>query len=299
MLYRYPVMLWLAVLAYIVCGSTLAKAEVISAASGSEVRQVSELATGDQLVLDTYTGSLEFAGAQVDFDRFSGVLGYATEAAYVVAIDGSASIDTHRAKRGRMLLIAPFGNGIVQERFDARRLLASLAESPKAAEFSSVLRSLGDLAGNQGRGVWLGRLTRTDFNVATMGSKEDELARRSRVGGTAIRAARYMTAGNDTPTEQVIVEKFVAALTGADAAAAGQFLDPLPYGNGAIRESDRARHLAAQALISQHDWSGFSEAKMVRSGDLEWTAQGRDKQAVITIRRTSEFAFIETIQVGE
>lgn len=275
-------------------------AEPVLAVSGSEAAQLASLETGDQLVLENYSGTLDFAGQKVDLASFSGILGYATESAYVVTIEGGAAAGELTAARGRMLLIAPFGQGVLSERFDARRLHGAMSNGPDSENFAATLASLDDLARGQSTGVFLGRLGRSNFNVATLGSANDELGRRDRVGGTAIRAARFSAAAPGSSTERAIVERFVAALVGGDAGSAGQFLDPLPYGAaGTADGASTARTAMAGALIRKHDWQRFSDGKAKQTDDLTWVVESGEAQATIVLRRTSEFAFVSSIAVGE
>lgn len=277
-----------------------ASAEVVLATKTGATTQLEQLPTGDQLIFEDYSGSVLFGGHILQLEAFSGVLGYSAEVAYAVTFDGTARIDGRHAKPGRMLLIAPFGRGTVSERFDAKRLHQSLSESSNSASIANVLTRLNGLATRQGRGVFLGRLGRTSFNVATFGSSEAEVDRRSRVGGTAVRKARFAASASGDTTERTIIESFIAALTRGDAIAASQFLDPLPYGYGSLQNGgDEARQAMARSLISKEDWSGFSSATVSKTDETQWMAKSNGKVAVIVLRRTSDFAFVQSIQVGE
>lgn len=271
-------------------------AKAVPAEAGGEAAQLAALATGDQLVLEEFSGTLAFAGQDLILKNFTGVLGYASESAYAVTASGSATIGEHSARRGKMLLIAPFGQGIVTERYDARRLHTALSDAPHAADYPVALAALAKVAGGQDTGVFIGRLGRTNFNVATMGSAEAETARRARTGATAIRETRFAAPNDITGTEAMIVEKFVGALSSGDVDTASQFIDPMPYGGG---DSSAMRKVAANALVKDHDWQRLSSATFEQTSDTSWRVTGRGMAAQIELRRTSDFAFIQSISVGE
>lgn len=275
-------------------------AETVPAEPGREADQLTALATGDQLVLSGHSGTLAFAGEELALEDFSGVLGYASQAAYAIAIEGEARIGDIEAERGRMLLVAPFGEGIVSERFDARRLYEALAEDTQSERVAPVLAALEGLADRQDLGVFFGRLSRTGFNVTTMGSAKAERARRGRVGGTAVREVRYSSPQSITGSERFIVERFAEALASGDAVVVGQFLDPLPYGPGASEQGGAgARQIAAEALLARADWSGIAAAEPERTGETSWRIAGGGTVAQVELRRTTDFAFVSSIAVGE
>ncbi|WP_162789484.1 hypothetical protein [Altererythrobacter sp. ZODW24] len=283
-----------------ISAGTSAMAETHVAVPASAADQIAELPTGDQLVLEEFSGTLPFAGQELQLESFTGLLGYSAEVAYVVNAGGTVRADGKLARTGRMLLIAPFGRGIVSERFDAARLHDSLSSSPNASTMQGILPRLEDLARGQQRGVFLGRLGRTNFNVATLGSGEAEVDRRSRIGGTAVREARFAAPTAGVATEQAIVERFMSALARKDPAAVSQFLDPLPYGYSNLEQGgDAARTAMAASLIARHDWNHFAARQISQSGETSWTVQGTGLRAVIELRRTADFAFVQSIKVEE
>ncbi len=280
----------------IAAASSTAFAEPVPAEQGREAEQLTTLATGDQLVLEGFSGTLAFAGQELVLTNFTGVLGYASESAYAVTAGGSAAIGDDRAPRGRMLLIAPFGQGIVTERFDARRLHTALSKAPLATNYPAALAALENVAGGQDTGVFIGRLGRTNFNVATMGSAQAETARRARTGSTAIREARFTSPNSIAGTEAVIVERFIDALAKGNVDAASQFIDPMPYGGG---DTSAMRQVAARALLSDHQWQRLAAAQPEQTGDTTWRVSSDGMTAQVELRRTSDFAFIQSISVGE
>ncbi len=276
------------------------QAETVVATNASLSERLATLATGDQLIVGPIATSAKFAGQVIQFDGFSGVLGYASEVAYVIVADGRATAGEFTARRGRMLLIRPYGAGITVERFDAARLHASLEGNAAEPPAQSVLTSLSRLASGQKRAMFFGRFVPTDFNVASLGSAEDEIGRRGRVGGMAVREARFATPEPDIDIEQDIVERFVAALANGETDAVAEFLDPLPYGFSVLSDEGKAaRRLMADALMTKHDWDRFKQAEVSKAGGSSWIVRGGEARATISLRRTTEFAFVQSIEVGE
>lgn len=276
----------------------VARAEAIEAHSGDLSEQLAQLATGDQLVIQNVSGEVRFGGQAIALEGFSGIAGFGSEIAYLITIAGAAQLGEGAqklaAQPGRMLLVPPFGQEPDVQRFDARRLHDALA-SEEAVSGMQAAAMLDDLARSQDRGVFLGRLGRTSFNVATMGSAAQELGRRERVGGTHIRNVRFTGDAAADGMEAQIVARFLAALAAGQSAVVAEMLDPLPYGMGAMATGgDKARLAMASSLIGQADWSSMASAPLEQIDETLWRAGA----VTIGLRRTSEFAFIETIEVG-
>ncbi len=291
------------VIAGVIALPQTALAEAHQAHSGDLSQQLAQLATGDQLVIENVTGEVQFGGHTIALDAFSGIAGYGSEVAYLITVDGEAELSGAElgegaqeieAGRGRMLMIPPFGAQAGVQRYDARRLHEALSAQQQVSATFTVA-SLGDLAKGQDRAIFLGRLGRTSFNVATMGSASQETGRRERVGGTHVRDVRFTSeAGADT-LEQRIVSQFLAALAAGESAAVAQMLDPLPYGMGAMAHGgDQARIAMASNLIAQRDWSAAAATPPQQVGETLWRAG----DALINLRRTTEFAYVESIEVG-
>ena len=273
---------------------SVARADAIEANGGDLSAQLASLPTGDQLVIENADGAVSFGGRTIMLGGFSGVAGYGSEIAYLIVIDGQAALGDMVVEKGRMVLIPPFGQEPGVQRFDARRLHDALSAQETVAQRTTVAM-LDKLASAQDRGVFLGRLGRTSFNVATMGSAQAEMARRERVGSTTIRNARFVNDGAVTSLEERIVTGFLEALAARDSAAVAEMLDPLPYGFGSmVHGGDEARLAMASSLIAQRDWSAFAQASPQQVEETLWRAGA----AVIGLRRTTEFAFIESIEVG-
>jgi len=61
-----------------------------------------------------------------------------------------------------------------------------------------------------------------------------------------------------------------------------------------VHGGDEARLAMASSLIAQRDWSAIAQATPQQVEETLWRAGA----AVIGLRRTTEFAFIESIEVG-
>ncbi|MCB2067510.1 MAG: hypothetical protein KDE15_12825 [Erythrobacter sp.] len=276
-----------------------ALAGAMAAGTGALDPQLAALDTGDQLVIEQAQGPLAFAGHQIELDGFSGVAGYGSQAAYLIVIEGRARLGDLEAGPGRMLLIQPLGAGTELARYDARRLHRSLSEQAGLSDLP-VLAELDAVARGQARGLWLGRLSSTSFNVATMGNAAQEEQRRARVGDPALRDLRFAEAADPAARERQIVGAFLGALARGDAGEVAQFLDPLPFGDRALSGGgDAARLAMAQALLAERDWRGFAGATPLAAGAATWRANGSSSAAEIRLRRTTEFAFVQSITVGE
>lgn len=285
----------LAVLGLLICAPIHAHAEPITSSPGFEAENLAGLQTGDQFVLEAFSGALAFAGTQLDLDNFSGVLGYASASAYVVAIEGSARIGNAAASRGRMLLITPHGQDIVTERFDAQRLHDALSGSPRSAEFDAMLTSLANLASGQATSIYIGRLTQTNFNVATLGSAEAEQARRSILGDEAVRNIRFSSLRDSVAIEAALARTFAEALRAQDTETIASLLDPTPFGGTDLRGgASVARTVAARRLIEANNWSEtLNAASMEPQGEPGlWHFATPNGVATIATRPVGEFVFV-------
>lgn len=255
------------------------------------------LDTGDQLPVSGRSGDVAFGGQRVVLTGFSGLFGYASEVAYVLIVEGEARIGDKVARRGHALMIGPLGTGIAAARYDAGRLHQALGAKGDDVPF---LAALGTLAAGQRRGIFWGRLGRTNFNIATMNSARAESDRRSRLGGAAIRDARFTAQEPGDGFERDVVNRFLAALARGDATDAAQFLDPLPYGfNRLDAGGDKARRVMAERLIARQDWAALAAVTPDKKDEARWTVAAGSRRAEILLRRTSEFAFVQSIQLGD
>lgn len=258
-----------------------------AAAANSET-----MATGDQLLLTGRDGPLRFAGRDLTLSGFSGILGYASETAYVLVIDGEMSEGSRRIGPGRMLLIPPYGAPSDVQRFDAARLRDRWGDQARAAQ-PAIYERLDTLAGRQASGLFFGRLGRTSSNVTAPRGPERELAGRTLLGNPSIRAIRFDGQAGAAAVERRIVDAFRAALMSGDAPAAAALMDPMPFGGRALGGGAReARLLAARALIASGDWPSLLGSGEPEQADGRW----RLGRITLTLHRVDDFAFIQHIE---
>lgn len=270
-----------------------ANAQGLRVSDGSPV-ELATLSSGEQLVLTNYMGEIEFGGRRMDLSGFSGVVGYASEAAYIVTISGAAESAGQRAEAGRMILIPPFGGALSVVRFDASRLHDAWDHEIRTSA-PSVFAKLQKLAKRQSTGMFLGRLGRTNFNIAASGDAPNELARRSLVGGEAVQKIRFGESNDPIVIEQTIIAGFRDAMLAGDTKAAAEFLDPRPFGGSDLRGGAiAARELAAGMLLNERDWGAILNGEL-RRGDTGWEVG----DAVITVIVTGDFAYVSGIRLAE
>ncbi len=278
--------------------STNVNAQGLRVSDGSAT-ELSALSSGEQIVMESRDGAIQFAGHEINLSGFSGIAGYASDVAYLVTITGTAETGGTSAKRGRMFLIPPFGAEPTVERFDAGRLRNAWDDDVKATA-PQVYASLDDLAKGQATGVLVGRLGRTGVNVNALGSAKMETARRETIGGAAVQQIRFSPDQANGDLERNIVTRFVSALAAGDEETAAQLLDPLPFGYDGLGDNGgAARLLTARALINERDWEKFSNIAPNKINETRWILETDRDQAVIDLRRTTDFAFIQAIEVGQ
>jgi hypothetical protein len=287
------------VAAILLCCASPVAAEGVKHSDGS-VAELRAMLPGEQRVLTNHSATMMFAGRSITFSGFTGLLGYASDVAYVAVTDGSASLANQVATPGRMIILPPFGEQVSVVRFDARRLMGAM-EQPADSALAPFHASLQPIARSQSRGIFLGSLGRTNFNVATSGQASQELARRSIVGGTAVQDIRYGDNGDRTGLEKAVVTRFLSALVSGDIATTAQLMDPLPFGLTDMRGvPGDARNVAALHLIFGRNWQAalgtatpeFDSARSV------WVIAGQ-VPVTITLRSTQDIPFIKSIRIGD
>jgi hypothetical protein len=261
--------------------------------------EIAAMAAGDQLVLSAYDGSVNFAGHSVQMEGFTGILGFSSDVAYVVTIKGTAETAKKKASAGRMILLAPFGEKPDVERFDAQQLGDSWTQSEKI-EFAGAYAALEAIAKRQARGIFLGSLGRTRFNVAASGLASNELARRSVVSGKTAQEVRFGVVKSDRDVGSRVVSRFLKGLAEGDAESVAQLMDPLPFGLSDMRgEPGQARLIAAQRLIYAHNWTNIlNDAVPQMNADTGvWTLTGTSA-VEITLRNSVDIPFVKSIRIG-
>jgi hypothetical protein len=252
------------------------------------------LATGEQLLLTARTNALSFAGKTITLSGFTGIVGYANELAYVVVLDGSASVTGASAGAGHMLILRPFGAPVSVEQFDAIRLAGKWSDQAKTVA-PDAYASLERIKAGQELGVWFGRLGQTSFNVAASGSARYEQQTRTLMGDPAVRDIRFSGASDPQEVERLVVEGFLDALKKGDAKAAAALMDPTPFGGRALSGgADDARVMAASALIKSRNWSQVAGASTPQLTDGAWRAG----DASLQLRTIDDFVFVSRISGG-
>ncbi len=254
---------------------------------------INALETGEKLLLRDQSGPLAFAGHAIELTNFEGIAGYASEVAYIVTISGSASVDGLTASPGKMLLLSPYGAQPVVERYDALRFAEAWDETTQQTAPDSYQRLLA-LADGQDDGIFWGRLGRTNFNVAASGLASQELARRTMVGGPAIRDLRFASDGDATDLESNAIARFVAAMRGGNSAEVAEFLDPRPFGGPDLRGGAiTAREIYAADLVSEQDWARLMNDTPVKTPD-GWLAGS----AIIDTVVLNDFIYVAAVQTA-
>lgn len=252
------------------------------------------LSTGQQLLLTGRTGALPFAGREIAMEGFSGIVGYANDLAYVAVLEGTASVGEVQARAGSILILPPYGAPPTAERFDAARLVPKFSDPARQAA-PTAYASLERIAASQSRGIWLGRLGRTRFNVAASGSARNERATRTLMGDPAIREIRFSGASDPRAVEQMVASRFLDALKAGDARTVAALLDPAPFGGRSLGGgAEAARLQAAQALIASRNWSQAIGAATPQFANGAWRAG----TAEVRLRALDDFVFVSRVSGG-
>jgi hypothetical protein len=257
--------------------------------------------TGQANTLDAQTGTIAFAGQEITLSGATGLIGMSSEVAYGAVSQGIATADGKVARAGQMLLIPPYGAAVSVQHFDASRLLASLDPQTRTA-LPSLAAHLTAIKAGQQRGIWLGRLGRTNYNVAAPGTGDAELAARTVTGVPAVQTIRYSGEANPATISQKVVDTFLGALARGDAATAASLLDPVPYGTSDLRGgASDARLMMARELIAQHPWATLlKDSAATRSEeDNVWKIAAPLGQGELVMRPMGDFIFVRSINVGE
>lgn len=252
------------------------------------------LATGEQLLITGHSGALPFAGQQVTATAFTGIVGYSNELAYLVVLDGTASLGSYAAGAGQMLILRPYGASASVEQFDAIRLSKQWSDGAKDAA-PAAYASLERIKGGQELGVWFGRLGQTSYNVAASGSARYEKATRTLMGNEAVRDIRFSGASDPMAVEQMVATNFFNALKAGDAQTVAALMDPTPFGGPSLAGgADDARVMAARALIASRNWAQVASTASPHLSDGAWRAG----EASLQLRSIDDFVFVSRISGG-
>lgn len=268
----------------------------ISATSLKSGQAVSpdRLETGDQAVIENESGAVSFAGYDLRLANVTGAMGYSSAAAYVIVASGAASVADETARAGEILLLLPGGEGAIAQLYDAGRYAGSWDQAAIEAH-PTVYERLDAVAGRQKWKLFFGRLSPTSFNVAAPGSAGQEQARRSIVGEDAVRQIRF-SAAQEGGTSRAVVEAFAGALASGDVGTVAALMDPAPFGAEDLRHGGSgARHLLAERILDQRNWSDLAPAEAMLLDDTLWAVPAGNGTAYINLRRTTDIAFVQSI----
>lgn len=253
-----------------------------------------KLATGEQLLVTSRSGTMAFGGRDLQLANFTGVVGYANDLAYVVVLDGAASAGDARAESGHILILRPYGAPTSVEQFDAIRLSKQWSDAARQAQ-PAAYASLERIKGGQELGVWFGRLGQTNFNVAASGFADYEKSTRTLMGNATVRDIRFAGASDPMAVEQMVATKFLDALKSGDAKSAAALMDPTPFGGRALAGgADDARMMAAAALIASRNWTQTAGSAAPQLTDGVWRAG----DASLQLRTIDDFVFVSRISGG-
>ncbi len=264
--------------------------------SGREI-SIDHLAAGGQAVIRGLSDTIFFAGHNIGFVGFSGVMGRASDTAYIMVAQGRAHIGGQEAVAGEIFILLPYGGEIIKQYFDAARFIDAWSEEDRLKN-SSVLMSLRKIARAQSRAMFFGRYEATAFNVSAPGTAEQESARRSIVGANIIQKIRFSGERDPEKIEHHVVSEYARALITGDADTLAALSDPTPYGTFDLRGgADGARLLMAKQILKQQDWPGLiAGAQFVKSKEGQnWVLKKPEGTVSVMLRPIGDFIYVTNI----
>ena len=270
-------------LKFCVFGLSLA---IAASASGQAISDenstgFSKVGVGERQIIRNAEGSQQYAGATLELENFTGLIGRSSDISFIAVIDGEVRGTRKKAGSGHVLIFTPYGGKVVREGFDAAALMASLSED----ELDGVVQdALEKLVRKQKRGMFWGLYRPTAFNLTAPGSANAELARRTVVGAQVIQDIRYSNPATPEDAERAIISAFQDALISGDVVAVAALLDPTPYGGTDLRGGAvQAREVVARRLIQSRNWPvelNAAEPKIDPSGAFWRLESGTAKYAL-------------------
>ncbi|PIE24028.1 MAG: hypothetical protein CSA60_03885 [Neptuniibacter caesariensis] len=235
-------------------GSNPSVSPYLSSALSKGGPQRIDVALGQPILVENLSGLRQFAGKDINFNDFSGLLGYSTEVGYVMVISGIVATDALDAQAGEILLIPAYGTQPSVERYDAQ-YFADSKYAEKVSGLKRLSQALDEVVAKQRSGIFWGRLRRTAFNVTAPGSADHELARRSVVGSDIVHDIRFSGISDADQIEEVTVEKFRQAMVAGDEKVVAALLSPAVFGETDIRGgASKAREMLAEHIINKENW---------------------------------------------
>ena len=285
--------------AAVLSAGQVAQAETVFSASDQDA-SLAQLKTGEQRTIEDRSGNIKFAGQDIALNGFGGVLGYSSDVAYVVTIAGSATLDNKTARPGKILLIPPFGQKVMVQRYDAKRLSESWTKNGRSPS-PQLVAELDRLADGQATGIFLGRLGRTNFNVTTSGSAAREVARRSVVGGNVVRDLRFASVETQSEFDRKVIGRFLEALVAGNSDTVAELMDPVPFGENVNGNAGQARRQMAAMLLRQRNWAAILGTSPQASIDDQgrWIVAGPENRVIVSLRSAPGFTFIKSIRAEE
>ena len=264
--------------------------------SGKEI-SIERLVAGGQAVIQGLSGSISFAGHNIDFTGFSGVMGMASDTAYIMVARGQAHIGGQEAGAGEIFILLPYGGEIIKQHFDAGRFVDAWSEEDRSRN-SSVFMSLKDIAESQSKAIFFGRYEATAFNVSAPGTAEQESARRSIVGADIIQNIRFSGENDPSKIEHRVLLEYTKALVAGDVGRLAALSDPTPYGTFDLRGgADGARLLMAKQILKQQNWADLiAGAQFVKSKNKQyWILSKPEGTAMVVLRPIGDFVYVRNI----
>ena len=266
---------------------------MLTSLSGQSNAALGSLVPGDQAYGSALNGSARYAGQALSFENASALLGMSSDVAYFLVLDGRVMVGGKKAKRGRVIVLQPYGVKPEIKRFDAARLLSSLDDT--AINNAPKLKSqLQKIAGKQGTQKWWGYVRPTNVNLNAPKGTEIEEAKRQLTSNDTMRDLRFSDATDETAAAKSVVETFLKALRSGDSAAVSALLDPTQFGGLDLRGGGNgAREMAAKMLIQAHSPSSNTATP---SGDISrWRIETTRGARNVTLRRVDDLFFIQTV----
>lgn len=270
---------------------------LVSLEDGRTIADASQVTVGDRGALENATATIAFAGHDVAFAAFTGVIGYSSDVGYLIVARGTARVGGKLARAGQVILFGAYGAKPIFSRFDARHYVATLPEAARQRA-PAVAEALNHVAASQKTAMFLGLYQRDGGRVPARG----DAARRQLLGAPAVQAARFSGEATPAQVEYDVVTMLVRALVDRDAAGLAPLIDPLPFGGAGVDAAGDAARLAyAQTVIAAADWPLLLDravpVRMTKPG--VWVLRSAAGPTFVTLRTTRDFVFVQSLQPGD
>lgn len=254
----------------------------------------------DQQVIEFADGPVSFLGRSLMAEQFSGAVGVASNAAYILVVAGKVKIDDFVITPGDMLVIPTYNAALTKHKFDAERFSAGLDRNAVtvSAEFQTAL----DLVvTRQSRSIFLGRYQPTRLNIAALGTDDQETARRSVLGHSPIQKIRFSTENTPASIEAAVIEEVQRSLKSKDAEALASLLSPAVFGVTEMQQDGAAaRTIVADRIINSENWSQLLSSNAFSPTDRAgvWRLETADTPINIGLRPLGDFIYVAYVDGG-